>query len=200
MVDDHTVGVGSGAYLPELGVPADELRAAALITGRGSGEAHVSVSVDGHVGGVIVMADEVRPDAPEAVERLRDEGIPHLAMASGDRRSVAERVGRELALDCVYAELSPEYKVEVVRRIRDDRQLRPVLMVGDGVNDAPALAVADIGIAMGAASATVAAETADAVITVDRIDRVPTPSTRGAAPCTSPAKACKWAWDSASQQ
>ena len=76
------------------------------------------------------------------------------------------------ALDCVYAELSPEYKVEVVRRIRDDRQLRPVLMIGDGVNDAPALAVADIGIAMGAASATVAAETADAVITVDRIDRV----------------------------
>ena len=107
MIDDHTVGVGSGAYLPELGVPADELRAAALITGRGSGEAHVNVSVDGHVGGVIVMADEVRPDAPEAVERLRDEGIRHVAMASGDRRSVAERMGRELALDCVYAELSP---------------------------------------------------------------------------------------------
>jgi P-type E1-E2 ATPase len=199
VVDDHTVGVGSGAYLPELGVPADELRAAALITGRGSAEAHVNVSVDGHVGGVIVMADEVCP-APEAVERPRDEGIRHVAMASGDRRSVAERVGRELALDCVYAELSPEDKLEVVRRIRDDRQLRPVLMVGDGVNDAPALAVADVGIAMGTASATVAAETADAVITVDRIDRVPTPSTRGAARCTSPAKACKWAWDSASQQ
>jgi heavy metal translocating P-type ATPase len=172
VVDDHTVGVGSRAYLHGLGVPTDELRAPALMTGRGSGEAHVNVSVDGHVGGVIVMADEVRPDAKEAIEHLRSEGIRHVAMVSGDRRSVAERVGRELALDRVYAELSPEDKLEVVRHIRDDQQLRPVVMVGDGVNDAPALALADVGIAMGAASATVAAETADAVITVDRIDRV----------------------------
>jgi P-type E1-E2 ATPase len=81
-------------------------------------------------------------------------------------------VGRELALDRVYAELSPEEKLEIVRRIRDDHQLRKVVMVGDGVNDAPALALADVGIAMGAAGATVSAETADAVITVDRIDRV----------------------------
>jgi P-type E1-E2 ATPase len=93
-------------------------------------------------------------------------------MASGDRRSVAERVGRELDLDRVYSELSPEDKVEVVRHLRGDRQLRGVAMVGDGVNDAPALALADVGIAMGAANATVAAETADAVIAVDRIDRV----------------------------
>jgi heavy metal translocating P-type ATPase len=172
VVDAHTVGVGSRAYLQKLGVPADELRAPALMTGRGSGEAHVNVSIDGRVGGVIVMADEVRPDAREVIERLRGEGIRHVAMASGDRRSVAERVGRELVLDRVYAELSPEDKLEVVRHIRDDRQLRPVVMIGDGVNDAPALALADVGIAMGAASATVAAETADAVITVDRIDRV----------------------------
>ncbi len=172
VVDGRAVGVGSRAYLQELGIPAEELRAPALLTGRGSGEAHVNVSLDGHVGGVIVMADEVRPDAKDVVERLRGEGIRHVAMASGDRRSVAERVGRELGLDRVYAELSPEDKLEVVRHIRDDRQLRPVVMVGDGVNDAPALALADVGIAMGAASATVAAETAEAVITVDRIDRV----------------------------
>jgi heavy metal translocating P-type ATPase len=172
VVDGHAVGVGSRAYLQKLGVPADELRAPALVTGRGSGEAHVNVSLDGHVRGVIVMADEVRPDATEVVARLRSEGIRHVAMVSGDRRSVAERVGRELGLDRVYAELSPEDKLEVVRHIRDDQQLRPVVMVGDGVNDAPALALADVGIAMGAASATVAAETADAVITVDRIDRV----------------------------
>jgi heavy metal translocating P-type ATPase len=171
-VDGHTIGVGSRAYLQEIGIPSDEVRSVTLISGRGSGEAHVNVSVDGHVGGVIVMADELRPDAKEAVERLRNEGIRHLAMVSGDRRSVAERVGRELALDRVYAEQSPEDKLDVVRRIRQDRQLRKVVMVGDGVNDAPALALADAGIAMGAANATVAAETADAVITVDRIDRV----------------------------
>jgi heavy metal translocating P-type ATPase len=171
-VDGQRVLVGSRAFMRDAGVPQEEIDAAALATTRGSGEAHVVVAVDGHVAGVIVMADELRPDARGVVERLRAEGIRHVAMASGDRRSVAERVGRELALDRVYAELSPEEKLEIVRHIRGDQQLRKVVMVGDGVNDAPALALADVGIAMGAAGATVSAETADVVITVDRIDRV----------------------------
>jgi cation transport ATPase len=85
---------------------------------------------------------------------------------------VAERVGRELGVDRVYAEQSPEQKLEVVRRVAAEPDLRQVIMVGDGINDAPALAIADLGIAMGAAGATVSSETADAVITVDRIDRV----------------------------
>ncbi|HSO98054.1 MAG TPA: HAD-IC family P-type ATPase, partial [Solirubrobacteraceae bacterium] len=171
VVDGRAVGVGSSAFLRELGVPDEELRSAVPI-GRGSGEAHVNVSVDGHVGGVIVMADELRPDAHDVVPRLRSEGIRHVAMVSGDRQSAAERVGRELALDRVYAQLTPEDKLEIVRRIQADPQLRPVIMVGDGVNDAPALALADTGIAMGAANATVSAAAADAVITVDRVDRV----------------------------
>jgi P-type E1-E2 ATPase len=118
------------------------------------------------------MADELRPDTAQIVERLRDEGVHHVAMVSGDRRSVAERAARQLGLDRVYAELSPEQKLEIVRRLRADPALRPVVMVGDGVNDAPALALADVGIAMGAAGATVSSETADAVITLDRVDRV----------------------------
>jgi P-type E1-E2 ATPase len=130
------------------------------------------VTIDGHVAGVIVMADELRPDADRIVERLRAEGVRHVAMISGDRRSVAERVGRQLGVDRVYAEQSPEQKLEVVRRVAEDGELRPVIMVGDGINDAPALAIADLGIAMGVAGATVSSETADAVITVDRIDRV----------------------------
>jgi P-type E1-E2 ATPase len=93
-------------------------------------------------------------------------------MVSGDRRSVAERIGREIGVDRVYSEQSPEDKLEVIRRLHDDPAQGPVMMVGDGVNDAPALALADIGIAMGAGGATVSSETADAVITVDRIDRV----------------------------
>lgn len=172
IVDGRAVGVGSRAFLRELGVPADELASAAVLSGRGSGEAHVNISIDGHLAGVIVMADELRPDASSVVERLRSEGIRHVAMASGDRRSVAERAGRELGLDRVYAELSAEDKLKILRQIREDDQLRPAVMVGDGVNDAPALAIADVGIAMGAAGATIAAETADAVIAVDRIDRV----------------------------
>jgi P-type E1-E2 ATPase len=172
MVDGRTVAVGSRAFMRAAGVREDEISSAAVLPGHGSGEAHVLVCVDGLVGGVIVMADELRPDADRIVERLRAEGILHVAMVSGDRRSVAERVGRELGVDRVYAEQTPEEKLDVVRMLRDDPGLRPVIMVGDGVNDAPALALADIGIAMGVAGATVSSETADAVITVDRIDRV----------------------------
>ena len=171
-VNGQRVLVGSRVFMRALGLPQDEISSTALSTSRGSGEAHVIVAVDGHVAGVIVMADELRPDAHKIVERLKSEGIRHVAMISGDRRSVAERVGRELGVDRVYAEQSPEDKLEVVRSIRADPVLRPVVMVGDGVNDAPALAIADLGIAMGAAGATVSSETADAVITVDRVDRV----------------------------
>jgi heavy metal translocating P-type ATPase len=171
-VDGHAVAVGSHTFLRASGTPGDEVASATLLSGHGSGEAHVLVGIDGHLAGVIVMADELRPDALGIVTRLRDQGIRHIAMVSGDRRSVAERVGAELGVDRVYAELEPEDKLDVVRRLRDAEHLQPVIMVGDGVNDAPALAVADLGIAMGAAGATVSSETADAVITVDRVDRV----------------------------
>ena len=96
----------------------------------------------------------------------------HIALVSGDRRSVAERVGHQLDVDRVYAEQTPDQKLEVVRALRARADLSPVIMVGDGVNDATALALADAGIAMGAGGATVSSEAADAVITVDRIDRV----------------------------
>jgi heavy metal translocating P-type ATPase len=171
-INGRHVLVGSRAFMRASGVPEDEVASAALTTTRGSGEAHVVVAVDGHVAGVIVMADELRPDSHSIVGRLRAEGVRHVAMLSGDRRSVAERVGRELGVDRVYAEQSPEDKLGVVRTVRGDAALRPVIMVGDGVNDAPALAIADLGVAMGATGATVSSETADAVITVDRVDRV----------------------------
>jgi len=171
-VDGQRVALGSREFLRELGLPAEELEAAMLLDGLGSGEARVTVAVDGRLAGSIVMADELRPDAAGIVGRLRDEGVRQVAMVSGDRTSVAERVGAELGVDRVYAEQSPEDKLEIVRRLGADRGLGPVMMVGDGVNDAPALALADIGVAMGVAGATVSSETADAVITVDRVDRV----------------------------
>jgi heavy metal translocating P-type ATPase len=172
VVDGHRVAVGSRAMLAQAGVSSSELEAAVRGTTHGSGEAHVLVAVDGHLAGVIVMADVLRADAERIVPRLRGEGVRHVAMLSGDRRSVAERVGQRLDVDCVYAEQSPEDKLEVVRCVRAEPRLQPVVMVGDGINDAPALALADVGIALGAAGATVSSETADAVITVDRIDRV----------------------------
>lgn len=171
-LEGRHVAVGSRAFMRDVGVPESEITHTTLTATRGSGEAHVLVAFDGHLVGVIVMADELRADAAHIVERLRAEGVRHVAMLSGDRRSVAERVGRQLGVDRVYAEMSPEDKLGVVASVRDDQALRPVIMVGDGINDAPALAVADLGIAMGAAGGTVASETADAVITVDRVDRV----------------------------
>lgn len=171
-VKGRRVAVGSRRFLAEHGVPAEELEVAAMVDGHGSGEARVLVGVDGALAGVIVMADDLRPDARGIVARLRKEGVRQVAMVSGDRRSVAERVGRELGVDRVYGEQSPQDKLEVIRRLREDQAQGKVMMVGDGVNDAPALALADIGVAMGAAGATVSSETADAVITVDRVDRV----------------------------
>jgi heavy metal translocating P-type ATPase len=167
-VDGRRVAVGSRAFLRSAGYGGEEPAA----DGYGSGEARILVGVDGALAGTIVLADELRPDAERIVERLRADGIRHVAMVSGDRRSVAERIGATLGLDRVYAEQTPEEKLEVVRALRADPRLRPVVMVGDGVNDAPALALADVGMAMGVAGATVASETADAVIAVDRIDRV----------------------------
>ncbi len=144
---------------------------AVALLAAGSGDAHVLVAVDGHVAGVIVMTDELRPDALQIVERAGRAAFATSRWSLGTR-SVAERIGRDLGVDRVYADQSPEDKLEVVARLRADRNLSPVIMVGDGVNDAPALALADLGIAMGVAGATVSSETADTVITVDRVDRV----------------------------
>ena len=171
-VDGKRVAVGSRSFLADAGYPADEIAGTALLTGHGSGEARVLVGIDREVAGVIVMADELRPDAERVVDRLRAEGVRYVAMVSGDRASVAERVGAQLGMDRIYSELDPEDKLDVVRSLRSDPELAPVVMVGDGINDAPALALADLGIAMGAAGATVSSETADAVIMVDRVDRV----------------------------
>lgn len=171
-IGGRRVAVGSRAFLRGEGIAIDTSAAAAGLAGRGSGEARVLVGVDGAVAGMIVMADRLRADAEHVVERLRGEGIRYVALVSGDRRSVARRVGEVLGVDRIYAELDPEDKLAVVHELHEDPGLRPVIMVGDGVNDAPALAAADLGIAMGAAGATASSEAADAVITVDRIDRV----------------------------
>jgi P-type E1-E2 ATPase len=118
------------------------------------------------------MGDHLREDAPELIERLHAAKVERVAMVTGDRQNVAEEIARRLGVDDVYADQSPEDKLEVVRKAQSYPEWRPVVMVGDGINDAPALALADVGVAMGSAGATVSSETADAVITVDRIGRV----------------------------
>ncbi|MGH2995947.1 MAG: HAD-IC family P-type ATPase, partial [Gaiellaceae bacterium] len=171
-VDGRRVAVGSAAWLRERGYAVPEATAEALDTENGAGRAKVMVGVDGRLAGAIVMADHLRVDAGELVEELRRAGVRHVAMATGDRAAVAEEIARQVGVDRVYADQSPEEKLELVRSMQAQSELRPVVMVGDGVNDAPALALADVGIAMGTSGATVASETADAVIVVDRIERV----------------------------
>ncbi len=167
LVDGRRVAVGSARWLQERGYGA----AAALGT-IDDGRSRVLVGVDGSLVGAIVVADRPREDAQGVAEELRRAGIVHVAMVTGDRSSVAKEIGSRLGIERVYPEQSPEEKLEVVRAMQASPELAPVMMVGDGINDAPALALADVGIAMGVTGATIASETADAVIVVDRIDRV----------------------------
>jgi P-type E1-E2 ATPase len=125
--------------------------------------------VDGAPTGALVMEDPVRAESPDALRRLRRAGITRIVLLSGDHRSVAESVGRALEVDEVLSEQSPEEKVEAVGR---ERRQAVTVMVGDGVNDAPALAAADVGIAMGARGAGASSEAADAVVLVDNLDRI----------------------------
>ena len=129
----------------------------------------VFVSVDGRVIGAIILADELRKEAPRAVQDLRRAGVKRILMATGDRADAAEAIGAALNLDEVLFERSPADKVEAVKL---ERRSHPTLMVGDGINDAPALAAADVGIAMGARGASASSEAADVVLLVDRLDRV----------------------------
>jgi heavy metal translocating P-type ATPase len=165
-VDGRRVAVGSKGWLRARGVDAP-----ATAPG-GPGRANVLVGLDGVLGGTIVMADSPRPDAAAAIAALREAGARRVAMVTGDDRATADEIARGVGVDEVYADCHPDDKLAVLRTTQRDPASGAVVMVGDGVNDAPALAAADVGVAMAGAGATVSTETADVVITVDRIDRV----------------------------
>lgn len=133
------------------------------------GSVLVAVAVDGQVAGHLVMADPLREGTGAMLAGLRGQGIQRILLATGDRAAVAEHVTKGLGLDGLRAGLSPDQKVLLVL---SERKNGPVMMVGDGVNDAPALAAADVGVAMGARGAAASAEAADVVLLVDRIDRL----------------------------
>jgi len=171
-VGDARVAVGSSAWLHARGYAGAELAARELDGGLDAGQARILVGVDGTLGGAILMGDHVREDARALVTALHECGVRYVAMVTGDRAAVAAAVGEKLGLDRVYAEQSPDGKLAIVKSLRAQPHLQPVVMVGDGINDAPALALADVGIALGSAGATVSSETADVVVLVDRIDRV----------------------------
>jgi P-type E1-E2 ATPase len=136
------------------------------------GQKVIPVAVDSAVAGLLVVADTIRPESAAAVARLKALGVRETVLISGDNARVAEGVAATLGVDRVYADALPEAKLDLIREYQ--AQGLRVAFVGDGVNDAPALAAADVGIAMGGGGTAVAAETADIVLLADQLDRVPT--------------------------
>ena len=171
-VGGHRVAVGSDAWLRQRGYSGTDAAERLLDGSAEPGWARVLVGVDGGLAGAVLMADHLRDDAGDLTKELRGAGVEEVVLVTGDQRAVGEAVGEAVGVDQVFTECSPDEKIEVVRRARERSDGGTVVMVGDGVNDAPALALADVGIAMGGVGATVSSETADAVIAVDRVDRV----------------------------
>jgi heavy metal translocating P-type ATPase len=170
-VAGHTVTAGAPRRVVPDAAPA--WMASALRRAARDGFSAVAVCLDGEPAAVVLLADQLRTDTPRAVRSLRRLGVDRVVMVSGDRLDVAEPIGRSVGADRVYAERSPAEKVEVVR---EESAHRPgtTVMVGDGVNDAPALAAAGLGVALGARGATASSEAADVVLLVDRLDRLAT--------------------------
>jgi heavy metal translocating P-type ATPase len=163
-VDGRAVVVGGAAFVAtQTGAPALER------TIIEAGSVVVSLAVDGKAVGHLVMADALRAGTGDLLAGLRALGIGRILLATGDRQAVAAAVTKGLGLEGVRAELTPDQKVLLVL---SERKNGPVMMVGDGVNDAPALAAADIGVAMGARGTAASAEAADIVLLVDYLDRL----------------------------
>lgn len=136
---------------------------------RLDGALAVFAAVDGRPAGVLLLEDRIRPDARQTLRAVRRGGISRIVLATGDRAEAATAVSALVGADEAIAELTPAGKLEVVRR---EQRRAPVIMTGDGINDAPALALANVGVAMGARGATASSEAADAVLTVDELARL----------------------------
>jgi heavy metal translocating P-type ATPase len=167
-VEGRRVSLGKASWVSGgRGLPArarDIRRRSAM-----EGSSAVFVAVDGEVTGGLILDDPIRPDTPRVIRTLRRAGIKRVVMVTGDHPDVAESVGISIGVDRILSERDPTDKVDAVKAEGDGGV---TIMVGDGVNDAPALAAADVGVAMGARGATASSEAADVVLVVDRLDRL----------------------------
>jgi len=141
-----------------------------LVVRRGTIEDTLGDTRDWEVVGFIAVADTIRPEAAGSIQALRDLGVKRIVMLTGDNKAVAENIARAAGIDEVYSDLLPEEKVEILQRLVREGK---TAMLGDGVNDAPALATANVGIAMGAGGTDVALETADIVLMASDLSKLP---------------------------
>ena len=166
LVDGHALMVGGIGFVLRR---SQSENGTALLAGLPEHVVTVAVAIDGTLGGFLIFADRIRDDARAVISRLRQAGVTRIVLASGDREETAAHVGNDLGVDKVLANLTPESKVEAVIA---ERGYGAVMMVGDGVNDAPALAVADVGVAMGARGTAASSEAAGIVLLVDELERL----------------------------
>ena len=176
-VDGRQIRIGSGRFFSQFKTEGLDAAEAELDRLQKLGKTSVMVaeveleSETAVLLGVLAYADVIRSDAPDVVRSLHANGVEHVVMLTGDNDAVAQQIAAQVGVDAYFADLLPEDKVTAVKKVR--QQYGPVAMVGDGVNDAPALATADIGIAMGAAGTDVALETADIVLMSDDLNNLP---------------------------
>ncbi len=159
--------IGTSKLMESNKIEIPEEIAAYALEREKAGNTAILAAIDGTLTGVISIADQIRDDAQEALAGLRANGIKKIIMLTGDNRHTAELVANELGLDEFYAELLPEDKVKYVKKLKESGA--NVAMAGDGINDAPAIATADIGLAMGEGGTDVSMETADVVLMADRL-------------------------------
>jgi len=168
IVDDRRVAVGSFAFVSASAAAADWSRRFLRRMGY-DGATGVFVAIDAAVAGALLLLDEIRVETPRALRLLRKAGVERIIMLTGDRRDAAETIGALLGVDEVLAEQQPSDKLAAIKASRSSGS---TIMVGDGVNDAPALAAADVGVAMGERGTAASSEAAGIVLLVDRLDRL----------------------------
>lgn len=171
IVAGKTVRVGNRKLIRDHGITIDDELENCMATEENNGRTAVIVSEDQDILGAIFIADVPREDALTLVSRLKRSGVQKVVMLTGDNTRTAKAIAERLGIDEYRAEMLPEQKVAVIKSLKDQGHI--VAMVGDGINDAPAMATADVGIAMGAAGTDVAMETADLVLMADRLEKLP---------------------------
>ncbi|CAG1005701.1 H+-transporting ATPase [Anaerolineales bacterium] len=167
----HTIGVGTLELMEQLNVQVDDQSRDALTSLKSEGRTAVLVALDEKIIGVLGIADPIRETTPAMIRRLQEVGLKRIVILTGDDRLTAQSIARQAGIEEVRAELLPEDKLGVIRVLQNEGHV--VAMVGDGINDAPALAAADIGIAMGAAGTDIAIETADIALMSDDMMKLP---------------------------
>ncbi|WP_428910440.1 heavy metal translocating P-type ATPase [Niallia sp. Krafla_26] len=167
LIEGRRLVIGNRKLMKSENIVLSEEVANYAVGREKAGNTAIFAAVDGKVAGIFSIADQIREDAQRALAQMRENGIKKIVMLTGDNRHTAQLVSKQLGIDEFHAELLPENKVEHVKKLKEEGRI--VAMAGDGINDAPAIATADIGLAMGEGGTDISMETADVVLMADKL-------------------------------